>query len=189
MATDVYRPGRAVLDAPHRRQSRQKSSSVMPTVSKHRPHRRSVPWFVSPTLPLPCNPCSPPSPIRPPARAASSGARDALGRTSDRVAATMASALPPGTLRLADLGYFSLTLLPSLIARRVFVLRRFPAQPLGATARVACRTAAHLSAVGALAGRAAHARAPPDAREAGRQTAQTSGDRRSTACAPSPCLN
>jgi len=33
-------------------------------------------------------------------------------------------------LRLADLGYFSLTLLPLLIAQHVFVLCRFPAQPL-----------------------------------------------------------
>lgn len=52
------------------------------------------------------------------------------GRTSDRAAASTAPALPPGALRLADLGYFSLTLLPLLIAQRVFVLCRFPAQPL-----------------------------------------------------------
>ena len=52
------------------------------------------------------------------------------GRTSDRAAADTASPLPPGALRLADLGYFSLTVLPLLIAQRVFVLCRFPAQPL-----------------------------------------------------------
>lgn len=52
------------------------------------------------------------------------------GRTSDRAAASRAPILPPGALRLADLGYFSLTLLPLLIAQRVFVLCRFPAQPL-----------------------------------------------------------
>lgn len=52
------------------------------------------------------------------------------GRTSDRAAATDAPSLPAGALRLADLGYFSLTLLPLLIAQGVFVLCRFPAQPL-----------------------------------------------------------
>lgn len=52
------------------------------------------------------------------------------GRTSDRAAASMAPALPPDALRLADLGYFSLTVLPLLIAQRVAVLCRFPAQPL-----------------------------------------------------------
>jgi hypothetical protein len=52
------------------------------------------------------------------------------GRTSDRAAAAAAPRLPPGALRLADLGYFSLTLLPLLIAQRVFILCRFPAQPL-----------------------------------------------------------
>lgn len=52
------------------------------------------------------------------------------GRTSDRAAAGDAPRLPRGALRLADLGYFSLTLLPLLIAQRVFALCRFPAQPL-----------------------------------------------------------
>jgi hypothetical protein len=52
------------------------------------------------------------------------------GRTSDRAAAGDAPRLPRGALRLADLGYFSLTLLPLLIAQCVFVLCRFPAQPL-----------------------------------------------------------
>jgi hypothetical protein len=52
------------------------------------------------------------------------------GRTSDRTAAHGAPALPADSLRLADLGYFSLTLLPLLIVHRVFVLCRFPAQPL-----------------------------------------------------------
>ncbi len=52
------------------------------------------------------------------------------GRTSDRTAATDAPPLPPGALRLADLGYFSLTLLPLLIAQRVCLLCHFPAQPL-----------------------------------------------------------
>ena len=52
------------------------------------------------------------------------------GRTSDRAAAATAPTLPPGALRLTDLGYLSLTLLPLLIARQVFVLCRFPAQPL-----------------------------------------------------------
>jgi hypothetical protein len=52
------------------------------------------------------------------------------GRTSDRAAAYAAPTLPPGALRLTDLGYISLTLLPLLIAQRVFVLCRFPAQPL-----------------------------------------------------------
>jgi hypothetical protein len=51
-------------------------------------------------------------------------------RTSDRAAAGTAPPLPAGALRLADLGYFRLTLLPVLIAQRVFVLCRFPAQPL-----------------------------------------------------------
>lgn len=52
------------------------------------------------------------------------------GRTSDRAAATDAPPLPPGALRLADLGYFSLTVLAALIAQGVCVLCRFPAQPL-----------------------------------------------------------
>ncbi|MGI8856528.1 MAG: IS4 family transposase [Thermomicrobiales bacterium] len=52
------------------------------------------------------------------------------GRTSDRAAAADAPPLPAGALRLADRGYFSLTLLPLLTAQRVFLLCRFPAQPL-----------------------------------------------------------
>ena len=52
------------------------------------------------------------------------------GKTSDRAAATTAPALPPGALRLTDLGSLSLTLLPALIAQQVFVFSRFPAQPL-----------------------------------------------------------
>jgi hypothetical protein len=52
------------------------------------------------------------------------------GRTSDRAAAQAAPTLPPGALRLTDLGYLSLTLLPVLIAQQVAVLCRFPAQPL-----------------------------------------------------------
>lgn len=52
------------------------------------------------------------------------------GRTSDRAAAATAPLLPAGALRLADLGYFSLTVLPLLIAQRVCLLCRFPAQPL-----------------------------------------------------------
>lgn len=52
------------------------------------------------------------------------------GRTSDRATVRAAPALPSGALRLTDLGYFSLTLLLLLIAQRVFVLCRFPAQPL-----------------------------------------------------------
>lgn len=52
------------------------------------------------------------------------------GRTSDRGAAQAAPALPAGALRLTDLGYLSLTLLPQLIRQQVDVLCRFPAQPL-----------------------------------------------------------
>lgn len=51
-------------------------------------------------------------------------------RTSDRAAARDAPALPPGALRLTDLGYISLSVLPVLAAQRVLVLCRFPAQPL-----------------------------------------------------------
>jgi len=51
-------------------------------------------------------------------------------RTSDRGAAATAPPLPAGALRLTDLGYVSLTALPLLSAARVFVLCRFPAQPL-----------------------------------------------------------
>lgn len=64
----------------------------------------------------------------------STGAFDWLtltnARTSDRAAAATAPALPVGALRLADLGYFSLTVLPLLIRQHVCVLCRFPAQPL-----------------------------------------------------------
>lgn len=52
------------------------------------------------------------------------------GRTSDRAAARDAPALPPGALRLTDLGYVSLSVLPLLAAQQVLVLCRFPAQPL-----------------------------------------------------------
>lgn len=52
------------------------------------------------------------------------------GRTSERGAAAAPPPLPAGALRLTDLGYVSLSLLPPLIAAGVFVLCRFPAQPL-----------------------------------------------------------
>lgn len=52
------------------------------------------------------------------------------GKASDRAAAVDAPPLPRGALRLTDLGYFSLTLLAALIPQGVFVLCRFPAQPL-----------------------------------------------------------
>ncbi len=52
------------------------------------------------------------------------------GKASDRTAAANAPPLPPGALRLTDLGYVSLTLLAALIGQGVFVLCRFPAQPL-----------------------------------------------------------
>jgi Transposase DDE domain len=51
-------------------------------------------------------------------------------RTSDRAAAQAAPTLPAGALRLTDLSYVSLGVLPSLIAARVSILCRFPAQPL-----------------------------------------------------------
>lgn len=51
-------------------------------------------------------------------------------RTSDRAAAADAPPLPPGALRLTDLGYVSLHVMSLLIATDVFVLCRFPAQPL-----------------------------------------------------------
>lgn len=61
------------------------------------------------------------------------------GRTSDRAAASTAPMLPRGSLRLADLGYFSLTVLTAVIDQGVFVLCRFPAQPLvGVEGRVGC---------------------------------------------------
>jgi hypothetical protein len=52
------------------------------------------------------------------------------GKASDRAAAADAPPLPRGALRLTDLGYVSLTLLATLIQQGVFVLCRFPAQPL-----------------------------------------------------------
>src|SRR5258707_11432330 len=52
------------------------------------------------------------------------------GQASDRAAAVDAPPLPRGALRLTDLGYISLTLLATLVATGVYVLCRFPAQPL-----------------------------------------------------------
>lgn len=52
------------------------------------------------------------------------------GSASDRTAARDAPALPPGSLRLTDLGYVSLSLLTLLVQQGVWVLCRFPAQPL-----------------------------------------------------------
>lgn len=50
------------------------------------------------------------------------------GRESDKAAARAAAPLPPGSLRLTDLGYIGLALVRELTAQEVFVLCRFPAQ-------------------------------------------------------------
>ena len=49
------------------------------------------------------------------------------GRQSDRAAADEAAPLPPGALRLTDLGYVSRPGLTALTAQGVFVLCRLPA--------------------------------------------------------------
>ncbi len=49
------------------------------------------------------------------------------GRQSDRAAADEAAPLPPGALRITDLGYVSLRRLTALAAQGVFVLCRLPA--------------------------------------------------------------
>ncbi len=50
------------------------------------------------------------------------------GRASDRAAALQTAALPPGALRLADLGYFSLGVLRELAAAKVYWLSRYQVQ-------------------------------------------------------------